>query len=263
MSRASLSDKFRALTHIYRVYAEFGAGVAAAACREGCAHCCTRNLTLTTLEGLYLRFVAEAAGRDVPPAGIFAEGIDLSSGPGSLRPFHTINQTAEALRRGIEPEALHADADLPAGSLRDSGEPAETAEFCRLLANDRCSLYEGRPFACRCMMSVSRCRPGGAAEMPPLIMSINTVVIQTIEHVDQGGFTGNIADVLAALEDPAFRAGLSAPPPPPEPADVPAQAEMRRASRPGLLPNHPMTVMMIPPEHRQAAAPFIQSLHTL
>jgi hypothetical protein len=46
----ALAKKLEALNRVYEIYDAFSSTLALA-CKEKCAHCCTSNVTLTTLEG--------------------------------------------------------------------------------------------------------------------------------------------------------------------------------------------------------------------
>jgi hypothetical protein len=85
--------------------------------------------------------------------------------------------------------------------------------------------------------------------MEDFVITVNTVFLQTIEDLDVDGFSGNLIDVLLCL----------------------ATAENRRAYRAGrlsgkewrLIPNQPMTVLMIPPEHRRRIRPILDKLRNV
>jgi Fe-S-cluster containining protein len=227
-----LDDRLAALDLIGERFAAFLAD-SALACRPGCAACCTRNVTLTTLEGFAL---AELLDRH-PPV-LLAHLAAAASGRTArgLRPQVTINQLAGICAGGGEPpdEAPADPCGLP----------------CSLLEKGRCSVYPRRPIACRIMVSRVVCRPGGSADMPSLLVSAGSVVMQFVEHLDSaGGLCGNLADVLTLFSTAearrAYRQRL-----PPVPHD-------------GLIPNHPLRVLMVPPEHRDALLPMVAELRRM
>ena len=82
--------------------------------------------------------------------------------------------------------------------------------------------------------------------MPPLILSVNNIVMQFIEALDQPGATGNLIDVLQYLSDPDRRRAY-------EKQEDPAWPSL-------LVPNQSIPVLMIPPEHREAVQPLLASL---
>jgi hypothetical protein len=85
--------------------------------------------------------------------------------------------------------------------------------------------------------------------MPDFVLTVNTVFLQTIEHLDAAGCTGNLADVLRCLlpddNRQAFRDGRLS------------------CSATGLIGNHPLTVLMVPPEHRNRLQPILSALGNL
>jgi len=83
--------------------------------------------------------------------------------------------------------------------------------------------------------------------MDPFILSVNNVLMQFVEHVDQGGLTGNLMDVLLYLSEKENRRSYE------------TGAIITGAN--GLLANHALTVLMVPPEHRQPMAPVLKSLN--
>jgi hypothetical protein len=97
------------------------------------------------------------------------------------------------------------------------------------------------------MVSAGRCAQGGAADMSPLVVTLNTVFMQTVEHLDAGGYSGNLADLLQFLSDPENRRRY--------------RSGQREPAPAGLVRNHPAPVLMIPPEHREAVRPWVEALH--
>lgn len=71
-------------------------------------------------------------------------------------------------------------------------------EPCLFLNEKLCTVYEARPFGCRGFLSQERCDLAGTAVVPPELLTLNTMMMQIIEHFDQGNFWGNMEDVLAA-----------------------------------------------------------------
>lgn len=163
---------------IYRLYASRVSGLDLA-CHRGCAACCTRNVTMTAFEGeLILR-------------GIYAEDrlewfMECLQTPGMIgRPVQTTNQWAEACLEGLMP---------------DNGEPEHILEPCPFLDRKQaCTIYELRPFSCRCFGSTVDCATSGTASQPDILMEINTVTLQILEHLGRGNWWGNMLDVLPVL----------------------------------------------------------------
>lgn len=217
------------LLKIYDIYDDFHKDLDIA-CVKKCAHCCTRNVTLTTLEAYLLinhiidtnkrRFLGELKS-------ICAESI--------YRPGMTTNEIADR-------SAL--DEDIP----DDSPEPG--GGTCPMLSGDECVVYPARPFACRCMVSRRNCGESGFADMDDTVISMNTAFMQYIEHLDSsGGFSGNFADALQLLSiaenRDRYRFGTLA----------------RKARK--LIPNHPLKTLMVPPEHRARVMPMIMKIQNI
>jgi len=149
------------------------------ACKKGCATCCTQNVVITAVEGdLIHRFIREQGKREWFAAK-FQEKAQ------TRKPEITTNGFAACCIIGedIEPDSY------------GSGSP------CPFLEEDCCSIYEVRPFSCRCFASTEVCRPGVPALIGETYLSASTAVMQIIEHLGQGEFLGNMLDVLLALCD--------------------------------------------------------------
>jgi hypothetical protein len=139
----------------------------------------------------------------------------------------TVNRLAEILAAGDDPPETS---------------PPNATGRCPLLRTRRCRAYFVRPFHCRAMVSRTPCKEGDAAEMTPFMVTVNTVFLQVIEHMDAGGYSGYMVDVLRYLF-------LS------KPGEDPKTF--------GLVPNRPLTVLMIPPEDRARMAPILSALQQI
>lgn len=192
------------------------------ACRKGCADCCTANVTMTRLEAELLVNGLASGER----TRMFDRLAASAATPG-FRPALTTNGFAEICMSGGEPP-------------EDAAEPGTGA--CPLLEDDLCTVYDLRPFGCRCMLSTTPCRQnGGQADIAEYILTVNTVFLQFIEHIDRDGFFGNLTDVLRRLAP-----GGELPP-----TDAP------------LIPTRPIPVLMVPAEHREKIQPLFKALHNL
>ena len=218
-----IDQRLAALEHLYRVYDQFCNSLNNLACRKFCADCCSRNVTMTTLEGLYL-----FEGLDTAQQAECLAALAPNSEQDVFRPRWTTNQIAAFCRDG---------QDAPDDDVVHDG------SRCSLLTDAACSLYGLRPFGCRCMASRQACATQGYADVDDWVLTVNTVFLQTIEHIDRPGCFGNLQDVLLALgrEDQraAYRDGR-----------LPAEAS-------GLIPNHPAPMLMVPPEHRERIQPLL------
>lgn len=117
---------------------------------------------------------------------------------------------------------------------------------CPLLSQKECPIYPIRPFGCRCMMSKTICAETGYADIDAFTLTVANLFNQFIEHLDQDGMTGNLMDVLLFLDD---KNNLSA-----------YQSDKMKTTAKGLIPNSPIPVLMIPPEHRLLVEPLLKAL---
>jgi len=117
---------------------------------------------------------------------------------------------------------------------------------CPLLSQKECPIYPIRPFGCRCMMSKTICAETGYADIDAFTLTVANLFNQFIEHLDQDGMTGNLVDVLLFLDD---KKNLSA-----------YQSDKMKTTAKGLIPNSPIPVLMIPPEHRELVEPLLIAL---
>ncbi len=223
-----MAARLATLKKWFDLYDEFMAGVDLA-CGKGCAACCTCNVTSTTLEGLLIYEGLVAAD------GLNDLATKVMSAPDTrFQPTITLNQMVEMCVHDLKiPEEIN---DPEAGA-------------CPWLEDERCPLYAVRPFACRAMCSVKNCVSCGEARMPPLVLSVNNVMLQYIEALDRPGASGNLMDVLHFLTDPDHHKGYIEA----SPAQFPAP----------LKPNRSFSVLMIPPEHREPMAPLLQGIQAV
>lgn len=223
-----LKKRLSALDNIYNIYDEFTAGLDLA-CRKACAHCCTTHVTLTTLEGYKIStHLSLALKADL--LNLIRTGRDEHR----FRPGMTTNQLADLCASGSEPP------------IESEAVPGRA---CPLLAGRLCSIYELRPLGCRCLVSRFNCGEKGYAEIDDFTLSMNTVFLQTIEHLDVRGCTGNLTDVLEVLLSDDRRAAY-------DKGSLDCQNM-------GLICNHPLTALMIPPEHRTRMEAILKQLRKL
>ena len=220
--------KIAALDRIYAVYDRFCATLDVA-CKKHCAHCCTANVTLTTLEGYKIVDHLIAAGKlDI------IDGLKHMAATTRYRPQISTNRMAELYA---------AEAKVP------EEEMANEWEECSLLAKDLCSIYDQRPFGCRCFVSRQNCAVTGYADIDEFTASVNTVFLQTIEHLDADGCSGNLIDVLQVMASEDNRR---------------AYAEDRlKCETKGLIVNWSLKILMIPPEHRTEMEPILEELRNI
>ncbi len=149
------------------------------ACKKGCAVCCTQNVTMTAVEGEFIHRHIRKQGK----MEWFAETMQKKGK--TRRPVMTTNGFAASCLRGedVEPETY------------GNNDP------CPFLNENCCSIYEVRPFSCRCFASTVTCETGSTAIISETYLSASSAVMQIIEHLGQGEYLGNMCDVLLALCD--------------------------------------------------------------
>ena len=223
-----VKTKLAVLNRIYEIYDGF-ADTLDVACKKYCSRCCTNNVIMTSLEG-YL--IAENFFKNEPSD--LLEIIKTGMTKKRFQPRTTTNRIAELCIQGN---------DLPEEDDRGYD------QRCPFLKNDECPIYAVRPFGCRCLVSKHDCRQKGYADVDSFVLTVNNLFLQFIEHVDANGFSGNLTDVLFFM---AFgRNRLS------------YKMNNWKPSTAGLIPNLPINVLMIPPEHRIQIGPILNALHNI
>jgi Fe-S-cluster containining protein len=223
-----LTRRIQLLEGLYAIHDRFTAGLDSLACGLHCDDCCTRNVTMTTLEGAYLLDDLPAAKRRR-----FVAAIRQQASQPRYRPAITTNTLARYCIEDREPP--------------EENQPEALAP-CPLLDAQTCPVYERRPFGCRCFVSRKRCGDQGYADVDDWVLTANTVFLQTIEQLDCPGCFGNFSDVLLALEDGKLG---------------PGQDTAAACQDAGLLANQPTTALMIPPAHMEKIQPLLQAIRTL
>ena len=220
----TFGDKLQQLEALYGAYEDITAEMEVA-CAKGCADCCTQNVVLTTLEGCRL---AEQLAGDQPD--IFDALRSEIESPRFI-PKITTNRLAKFCMEGREP---------PEETLA----PSHTR--CPMLSESVCTAYPFRPFGCRCMVSQIRCADTGQSEMDDFTVTVNTVILQFIEHIDAKGCSGNLVDILLLFESETnrrrYRQGY----------DV--------CSSSAFVSNSPIPLLMVPPEHQKRLGPWLLSI---
>jgi Fe-S-cluster containining protein len=222
-----LVAKLAALDQIYRIYDNFVSGLELA-CKKHCAHCCTTGVTLTTVEGYKIIQQLESEGK----AG-WIEKIEQAAQQPYFQLKITTNQLANLCAAGVDPPA------------------EESVEWdpCPFLIDSQCPIYAVRPYGCRCLVSRHYCGIEGYANTDDFVLSVNTVFLQTIEHLDADGCTGNLIDVLRTMASEDNRNHY--------------ENNRLKCVYSGLISNQPLKVLMIPPEHRTKMEPILKSLQEI
>ena len=148
-------------------------------CKKGCAACCTQNVLITAVEGdLIHRYIREH---------------------GKMEDF-----AARLQKKGITTKVLLTTNGFAASCLQgDDVEPVAygNSDPCPFLEDNCCTIYEVRPFSCRCFISNTTCAPGVPAAIGETYLTASSTIMQIIEHLGQGEYLGNMLDVLLALCD--------------------------------------------------------------
>jgi Fe-S-cluster containining protein len=224
----ALEKKLEALTRVYKIYDAYSATLNLA-CKPKCAHCCTTNVTMTTLEAYKIIYDLAATGK--------YEIIDSLKGikeKERFQPQLTTNRMAELCA---------ADAKVPHEDT--TGEWQD----CALLDDSLCTIYDLRPFGCRCFVSRHNCGESGHADIDDFTASVNTVFLQVIEHLDAEGCSGNLIDVLQFMASDDKRRDY--------------QGGKLNCEENGLIVNWELKVLMIPPEHLERIEPILQQLRDI
>ena len=223
-----LNAKLTILERMVEIYDRF-VGEFDLACEKYCAHCCTANVTMTTLEGYRILNHLEKTGETH-----YLETIGRQAHPDRFLPRISINRMADICARDGDPPDEHLNPD---------------AGPCPVLTDASCPLYPVRPFGCRCMVSAGNCGRTGFADMDPFILTVNDVFLQHLEHIDAQGFTGNFVDVMQFLESDENRQNYA--------------AGRLGAAPDGLVANQPVFVLMIPPEHRERIQSVLKQIRSI
>ncbi|MDF1590664.1 MAG: YkgJ family cysteine cluster protein [Desulfobacterales bacterium] len=221
-----LDIKLKLLERMYQLYDDSLASYDLA-CRKFCLDCCTRNVTITTLEGYQI--IRHLLFHDQLK---FLERLKADVSLPRFQPRTTTNRIARLCAAGDDIPAEETDSDRGA---------------CPLLEDSLCRIYAVRPFGCRCLVSIKKCADTGCAEVDDFLLSVNTVFLQYIEHIDMKGRSGNLIDVLLWMES----------------------EKNRQIYEGGALPesemigNQPIPFLFVPPKHRDRMKPIINALQSL
>jgi hypothetical protein len=221
----NLDLKHSLLVAIYDTYDEASMPFPSA-CQRDCRVCCTQNVLATTLEvELILEDMERKSRYDLLEKMRDAEKRER------LQPGLTVNSLAGYCLRREEPPYEDREFDTTACPLREES---------------GCAIYHVRPFGCRSLWSEEICQPEAEAVMSPVLVSLNGVFQQILEHADAGGLYGNMIDLICALSEPtertAYRAGHGL-----EPTAV-------------LHTTQPNPGFLVLPQHRHAVMSALNSL---
>ena len=166
-------DKNLFISAIYREYDAWSAH-RTYACQKGCSACCTSSVTITSLEG-HIIFDYLVSNNQLSLLNTITK-----CDPPSIMPQYTTNTFARYCFEEIET------------AENDSWDMSP----CLFLTNSICSIYPVRPFGCRSFSSTTPCKNDNAAVVDSATITINSMVMQIIEHIDQGNPWGQMVSVL-------------------------------------------------------------------
>lgn len=223
----NIKMKLAVLEQMYAIYDRYLKGKKFC-CKRFCDSCCTRNVTITTIEGAYIL------------SQIFAQDQENLIGcmerdrfKARFIPEVTINRLADYCKNGGNPPEEEVDPNWSP---------------CSFLKGNECPIYQYRPFGCRCLVSTVPCRETGFAQIDPLLLTINTIFQQYIEHMDSKGATGNLIDIILHLKSEGVK------------ETYPQNKKWKNIN---LIPNTALTYLMIPPEHREMVRPLLDSIQRI
>ncbi len=198
-------------------------------CQKKCSPCCTCNVTLTSLEAQFIVSSLNRHGK-----ANLQDKMTTYFPEKRYIPKATINMFARLCAQGKE---------IP----EEENDPSWGK--CPLLVDDMCSIYDARPFGCRALMSQVQCSRKGYAQIPPIVLTINNIILQYIEQLDKKGGSANLSDMLTLF--------LSDPP-------IKTISDRQKESHDGrFLLNEKIFVLMVPPEHREKVRPLLERLSRL
>ena len=220
----NIDSRLILLNKIYKIYDDFIESIDVA-CKKFCSVCCTCNVTITSLESYKILFDLSAAEKKMLEIKFAAK-----YGAKHFIPQATTNRFAILCAQG---------KDIPVEEVDSSW------GTCPLLTNSACSIYDKRPFGCRAFVSKYKCTETGYAEIDPFVLSVNTLFLQFIEHIDCDGYSGNIMDVILSFE-----------------AQEKNWRDKKISVEPGnrLIKNYPVSILRVPLEHRSGIIPLFEKL---
>lgn len=227
-----IETKLIILDQIYRIYDNF-VNHTEMACKKYCSECCTSNVTVTSVEGRKILDYIKSNGKQSVLDRLYEE-----SGRKGFVPKITTNRLALICSKGDEPPV--EDIDPFSGK-------------CFFLQDDICPFYEARPFGCRCFSSLHNCLEKGYAQVDPFIVTINSVFLQYIEHIDSNGYFGNLVDIIRHIicNNNCNR------------NDNKKNEKEKKELEKRILKNHSANLFLIPEEHQKQIRPVIDALSSI
>ncbi len=201
-------------------------------CSPGCASCCTRNVTITALEGRRILDYLQSR----------------KSATWLADRFNTLNPL---------PAPAQTTNEFIAALLNDQEEASSQTNFqesCPFLDKyDNCSIYPVRPFSCRCFFSTTLCSSQQPATVDNCHLYGSMAMLQIIEHLGQFDWWGNMVEVITVLS-------LN-----PDYDSISARLEDTELFQqaPGIVRRaRPLPGFILPEEGRERASLLVQSVLT-
>ena len=215
------NDKNIIISTVYREYDVWSENKVYV-CQKGCASCCTSSVTMTNLEGglIYDYLVSNKKG-------YLLDIINKNVHPSAV-PQYTTNEFAQCCIEEKEVEENEFWDMSP----------------CPFLEKNICTIYPVRPFGCRSFVSTQQCDRENPAEISPSTITINSMIMQVLEHIDQGNPWGNMVSVLKGIIESS---GLS------------ENQQQLETHNQHLLISQANPGFLIPPEDRQVAEGFLHA----
>lgn len=161
------------LTTIYNRFAHWSTNWRFS-CRPGCSTCCTTSVTITALEG---RRILEYCYNNHRLEWLVSKlAIDDSLQPQT----QTTNEFVAAALDGLD----------------QVQSPLHSRTPCPFLERAICTIYDVRPFSCRCFASTRPCYELNTATVSDDYLYGSTAAMQLIEHLGQFDFWGYLPDIL-------------------------------------------------------------------
>jgi Fe-S-cluster containining protein len=221
----NINKKLKILNSIYNMHDSIVADKDFA-CRKFCSHCCSCNLTVTSLE-TYKIFSELGNKKD-----LFLKRLNFEPKENRFLPEITLNKMAELCSYGKE---------LPNENIKHN------VGKCFALYKGECTIYNIRPFACRSMLSSENCANKGFASIDSYMMALHNVFSQYIEHIDSLGYTSNFYDMAIKFEYLQD--------------DIASYYKNEYISADkNIIRNQKIHTLMIPPDHREQIQSLIKNI---
>jgi Fe-S-cluster containining protein len=161
-----MEEKLEQLPEIYAAFeTEVASYITDAACKKGCAFCCTHpgSIDITTLEGMAIR-------------------TEIMRLPRSLQ---------MKLRKDLKQDM----------QKREAGR-SNPCPF--LMQNLACRIYAQRPFACRRVYSLHTCNAECPPMLHRAVMQTAAETIRRLQLLDDTGYSGHLSFILFMLAESKF-----------------------------------------------------------